>query len=303
MANLRPLLLPSKLDDAPQKVGFSDDKWFMVGGGQGIAEVSPEAVYLVMALRNAGNGIAVLHGWHLYPERQLGAEMQPTPVDGFTRLTRDLYVPVGDVGFWQGAFRDPSEPEFAQAAAAIRARQPMSSRPALRRQRGRAARNQPVHASPRAGRKAGTCQRVATGTSTATIRARRATQREKQARRRARPARRAPRRARARQAGRRRGRRAARARAAARAPPPRGSRARGPAAAVDRPPVAATVYRAPTASSRLHAHAATATSSTRVEKPRAPASAARTATAASAGARSRRSTPSRSPGGRTFLRR
>jgi hypothetical protein len=126
MARLRPLLLPSKLDDSPQKVGFSDDKWFMVGGGQGIAEVSPEAVYLVMALRNAGNGIAVLHGWHLYPERQLGAEMQPTPVDDFTRLTRDLYVPVGDVGFWQGAFRDPAAPEFAEAASAIHARQPMT---------------------------------------------------------------------------------------------------------------------------------------------------------------------------------
>jgi len=126
MAALRPLLLPSKLDDPPQKVGFSDDKWFMVSGGQGAAEATPEVVYLVMALRNVGTGIAVLHGWHFYPERQLGAEMQPTPLDGFTRLTRDLYVPVGDVGFWQGAFRDPSAPEFGDAAAAISARQPMT---------------------------------------------------------------------------------------------------------------------------------------------------------------------------------
>ncbi|HST25510.1 MAG TPA: hypothetical protein VLJ76_05935 [Gaiellaceae bacterium] len=126
LANLRPLLLPSKLDDPPQKVGFSDDRWFMVPGGQGMADVSPEAVYLVMALRNVGNGIAVLHGWRFYPERQLGGDAQPTPVDGFTRLTRDLYVPVGDVGFWQGAFRDPAAPEFAEAAAAISARQPMT---------------------------------------------------------------------------------------------------------------------------------------------------------------------------------
>lgn len=40
----------------------------------------------------------------------------------FRRLTRDLYVPAGDVGFWQGAFRDPDEPIFALARDAINAR-------------------------------------------------------------------------------------------------------------------------------------------------------------------------------------
>jgi hypothetical protein len=78
-----------------------------------------------MSLRNAGSGIAVLHGWRFYPERQFGADMQPTPVDEFTRLTRDLYVPTGDIGFWQGSFRDPASPEFAEAASAISARQPI----------------------------------------------------------------------------------------------------------------------------------------------------------------------------------
>lgn len=29
-----------------------------------------------------------------------------------TRLTRDIYVPAGDVGFWQGTFRDPSHGLF-----------------------------------------------------------------------------------------------------------------------------------------------------------------------------------------------
>jgi hypothetical protein len=123
LANLRPLLLPSKLDDPPQKVGFADDKWMMIPGGQGAADVSPEAIYLGMALRNVGTGIAVLHGWHFYPERLLGAEHGPTPLDDFTRLTRDLYVPVGDVGFWQGAMRDPAAPGFAEASAALTARQ------------------------------------------------------------------------------------------------------------------------------------------------------------------------------------
>ena len=125
MAGLRPLLLPSKMDDPAQKVSFLDDKWFLVPGGQAAAEFTPEAVYLVMSLRNVGAGIAVLHGWRFYPERQVGGDSQPTPLEGFTRLTRDLYVPYGDVGFWQGSFRDPSSPAFAEAAAAITARRPM----------------------------------------------------------------------------------------------------------------------------------------------------------------------------------
>jgi hypothetical protein len=101
-----------------------DDKWLMVPGGQGAADVSSEAVYLAMALRNVGTGIAVLHGWHFYAERLLGGDMQPTPLEDFNRLTRDLYVPVGDVGFWQGSFRDPAAPEFAAATAAINGRRP-----------------------------------------------------------------------------------------------------------------------------------------------------------------------------------
>ena len=63
LAGLRPLLVPSRPEDLPEKVGFADDKWFMVPGGHGVAEVSPEAVYLAMALRNAGSGLAVLDRW------------------------------------------------------------------------------------------------------------------------------------------------------------------------------------------------------------------------------------------------
>jgi hypothetical protein len=121
LAGLRPLLVPSKLDDPPQKVGFLDDKWLVAEGGRGAAEVSDSAIYLAMALRNVGAGIAVLHGWLLYPRLLHGDDGHADPAE-FTRLTRDLYVPVNDVGFWQGSFRDPSSPEFAEARAAIEAR-------------------------------------------------------------------------------------------------------------------------------------------------------------------------------------
>jgi len=121
MAGLRPLLLPSRLQDEPQKVYFADGKWVRAAGGCGVAEVGDGVIYLALALRNVGTGIAVLHGWHFYPERLTVADHE-APED-FTRLTRDLYVPAGDVGFWQGALRDPAAPEFAAARAAIEARE------------------------------------------------------------------------------------------------------------------------------------------------------------------------------------
>src|SRR6204780_3003380 len=68
LAGLRPLLMPSRLEDAPQKVGFSDLKWMTVPGGQGAAEAAEEAVYLAISVRNVGTGIAVLHGWQLHCE-------------------------------------------------------------------------------------------------------------------------------------------------------------------------------------------------------------------------------------------
>ena len=124
LEGLRPLLLGSKLDDAPQKIGFVDDKWFLAEGGRGIAEVSDSVVYLAIPLRNVGSGIAVLHGWTFYATEELrvdGVRDHRDPSE-FIRLTRDLYIPVNDVGFWQGAFRDPASPEYAEARDAVERR-------------------------------------------------------------------------------------------------------------------------------------------------------------------------------------
>ena len=105
LAGLRPLLAPSRLEDPPQKVGFMDDKWFQIPGGGGVAEVADSALYLAIAVRNVGSGIAVLHGWSFHADPALGATDHP-PVEEFRRLTRDLYIAPGEIGFWQGAFRD-----------------------------------------------------------------------------------------------------------------------------------------------------------------------------------------------------
>jgi hypothetical protein len=122
LTQLRPLLLPSRLEDPPEKVGFQDDHWVRVAGGRAVAEVAGEAIYLAMTLRNVGTGLAVLNRWQLHAGRMIGVSDQPD-VDGFRRLTRDLYISAGDRGFWQGTYRDPSDPAFAEAVDVIKRRE------------------------------------------------------------------------------------------------------------------------------------------------------------------------------------
>jgi hypothetical protein len=118
LAGIRPVLVPSRLEDPPEKVGFQDDHWLRVPGGRAVAEVTDEAVYLAIALKNVGSGLAVLDRWDLHVDRQTGTQTHSDPVN-FRRLTRDIYVPAGDLGFWQGAFRDKDDPHFAVARDAI----------------------------------------------------------------------------------------------------------------------------------------------------------------------------------------
>lgn len=122
LAGIRPLLMPSRQEDAPVKVGFADNHFVMVSGSGATAEVTTEAIYLTMSVRNVGSGIAVLHGWRMELNRELAGMTRP-PVEEFRRLTRDLYVAAGDVSFWQGAYRDPDEAEFATVTTLINGRE------------------------------------------------------------------------------------------------------------------------------------------------------------------------------------
>jgi hypothetical protein len=121
LAGQRPLLVPSRAEDPALKVGFQDDVWFSVPGGQGVAQATDGADYFVISVRNVGTGIAVLHGWRLDPELVLerGAHVEAPPLEEFTTLTRDLYVAPGDVGFWQGSFRDPTSERYRAARRAV----------------------------------------------------------------------------------------------------------------------------------------------------------------------------------------
>ncbi len=123
LVGLRPLIMPSRLQDAAQKVMFGDHKWFTVPGGCAVGTAEDGIIYLTASLRNVGPGIGVLHGWRFYPETYRGPAAQLTE---FRRLNRDLYLPPGDVGFWQGAFRDPADPQYEEAWKAVAANAPVT---------------------------------------------------------------------------------------------------------------------------------------------------------------------------------
>jgi hypothetical protein len=118
LENVRPLLMPSRLDDPKQKIFYQEGKYQILEGGRGAAEVEHDVVYLAISLRGAGRGIAVLHGWRLQAGRELNPQ-RPDP-DAFRHQGRDIFIAPGDIGFWQGAFRDRADPQYEEAAAAVR---------------------------------------------------------------------------------------------------------------------------------------------------------------------------------------
>jgi len=123
--NLRPVLMPSREDDPAEKVLFADGRTLVVRGGMAAVEEADGQIYLALALRNVGPGLAVLHGWYLWPERQL-SNVQHADPGGFRRLQRDLYIAAGDTGYWQGALREPEDRLRLAIGDALRASRPLS---------------------------------------------------------------------------------------------------------------------------------------------------------------------------------
>ncbi len=124
---LRPVLFNARPQDPPQKVGFIDDHWLVLRDGLAAVQEHAGKLYLAIPLRNVASGIAVLHGWHLSPRRDLDTVPHvASDADDFRRLNRDLYVPAGDVSFWQAAIRDSDDPLYAPLLEAVRARTPVS---------------------------------------------------------------------------------------------------------------------------------------------------------------------------------
>lgn len=70
LLGLRPVLVPSRPEDPAEEVRFAEGRIVSVHGGE--AAVTEEAGnhYRVIPLRNAGSGLAVLHGWHVRARRE-----------------------------------------------------------------------------------------------------------------------------------------------------------------------------------------------------------------------------------------
>ena len=126
----RPVLVHSNDDDRTQAVSFGGGQQMSVTGGGAAVEVKADALYLAASLRNVGEGIAVLQGWR--SDGSAGTEAgrdarwregmvkgdAPDPGD-FRPLMRDQYIPSRDLGFWQAALRDVSDPLFEVITGAI----------------------------------------------------------------------------------------------------------------------------------------------------------------------------------------
>ncbi len=109
---LRPVLVPSRLDDPSMKITWREGQRTLVQGGRASVVEDGGDVFLALSLRNVGSGIAVLQGW------KVAARGRPTEIPGvpdireFRRQGRDLYVPPSDVSFWQGRVAG-SDDEYA----------------------------------------------------------------------------------------------------------------------------------------------------------------------------------------------
>jgi hypothetical protein len=132
----RPVLVHSRNDDRGQTIGFADGRWVNIPGGGAAIEAATDVVYLAVSLRNVGAGIAVLQGWRAHTvaaaepqseaawrESVMGAAAPPG-LEDFRPLTRDQYIAGGDIGVWQGAVRDPSDPLLAALTVATAERRP-----------------------------------------------------------------------------------------------------------------------------------------------------------------------------------
>jgi hypothetical protein len=119
------VLVQSRLEDPVQKIMFVDRHWVSASGSGAVVEHIDGTIYLAMSLRNVGAGIGVCQGWTI----RAGLQRSLTdhfPESEFRAQTRDLYVPVGDIGLWQGALRDSADPHHGEITAAIEQREPIS---------------------------------------------------------------------------------------------------------------------------------------------------------------------------------
>jgi hypothetical protein len=106
LVGLRPVLVPARPEDPPQRIDFAEGFVMHVRGGKAAVEEHDGVYYLGMPVRNMGPGLAVLRGWYMTAGRVSGVDARHADPTDFRTTVRDVYVPGGDVGFWQAAVRE-----------------------------------------------------------------------------------------------------------------------------------------------------------------------------------------------------
>jgi hypothetical protein len=93
-AGLLPLLVESGESDETLRVNFYEIHGIAVPGGRAAVEIIDGNLYLVVSLRNVGNGIAVLHGGRVWARaagrrrRPAAARLVPPALAGHLRPRR-----------------------------------------------------------------------------------------------------------------------------------------------------------------------------------------------------------------------
>ena len=94
-------------------------------GGTAYLRSLDGVVYYAAAFRNAGTGLAVIHGWAPASTR-LEATAPAPAVDDFRPMTLDIYVPAGESAAWMAAVRETDSDLSRALRAAAEADQPLS---------------------------------------------------------------------------------------------------------------------------------------------------------------------------------
>jgi hypothetical protein len=126
--NLRPVLIPAHEWEPSERITFAD-QIFELRSGFAAVEERDGNLYFAAQLRNVGAGIGALTSWKVKADPTLPvlSEMTKPPDPAhFVPQQRSLYVPAGDVGYWQGAIRagdtDRGDADALRRAIAARER-------------------------------------------------------------------------------------------------------------------------------------------------------------------------------------
>jgi hypothetical protein len=118
LAAQRPVLIPSREDDPVETIRFGDGVIVQVHGHGSVLQLRDDRIYIALALRNGGAGLAVIHGWRLEDQASSAAAERPD-TSSFRRQLRDLFIPASETGFWQGAIRERTDPDYTKVRRVI----------------------------------------------------------------------------------------------------------------------------------------------------------------------------------------